>query len=80
MAQSFYSSQEYKEKQSQITKQIWEKKKLTFVYRRESRVCAREECGNCFSVRPSDEKVYCTRSCTGKVNNVKRGPMPEVVK
>lgn len=80
MVQAFYSSQEYKEKQSQITKQIWEKKKLTFIYKRENRFCARIGCGKFFITKPSDEKVYCTRSCAGMVNNVKRGPMPEIVK
>lgn len=72
MSHDFYYSKEYREKQSAITKENWRKGFFDFLYRREKRKCARKECGKIFEVKQSDPKIYCCRSCSGKVNNVGR--------
>lgn len=80
MTHDFYNSQEYKEKQSTATKENWRKGIFDFHFRREKRRCNRKGCNNSFETIPSDPKIYCSRSCSGKVNNVNRGPLPEEVK
>ncbi len=80
MSKDFYSSEEYKEKQSLITKQNWEKGTFNFCFRREKRMCARIGCGKIFEVKKSDPKIYCSKSCSAKVNNVERGSLSAEVK
>jgi len=80
MTHDFYNTQEYKEKQSTITKENWRKGIFDFHFRREKRRCNRKGCNNIFETIPSDPKIYCSRSCSGKVNNINRGPLPEEVK
>jgi len=80
MTHDFYNTQEYKEKQSTITKENWRKGIFNFHFRREKRRCDRKGCNNIFETIPSDPKIYCSRSCSGKVNNINRGPLPEEVK
>lgn len=80
MAHDFYNSKDYKERQSIITKKNWEKGIFDFRFRRERRKCARKECGKIFEVIPSNPKIYCCRSCASKVNNAKRGSLPEETK
>ena len=80
MSRDFYHSQEYREKQSAIMKANWRNGLFDFHYKREKRVCARKECNKTFEVIISDPKIYCSRSCAAKINNVKRGPRPKVVK
>ena len=72
MSRDFYNTQEYKEKQSAIMKENWKKGVFDFIFKREKRICARKECGKIFEVKQSDPKIYCCRSCSGKVNNVGR--------
>jgi hypothetical protein len=72
MPHDFYRNQEYKEKQSTIMKENWRKGIFNFRFKREKRICARKECGNIFEVQQSDPKIYCCRSCSGRVNNVGR--------
>ena len=76
----FYSTKEYRERQSAITKENWRKGIFNFRFKREKRICVRNGCGQTFEVIPSDPKIYCSRSCSGKVNNVNRGPLSEEVK
>ena len=80
MVYDFYNSNDYKERQSIITKENWKKGIFNFHYKRERRKCARKECDKIFEVIPSDPKIYCCRSCSGKVNNVGRGPLSEEIK
>lgn len=80
MTHDFYNNQEYKEKQSTITKENWKKGIFNFHFRREKRSCNRKGCNNIFETIPSDSRIYCSRSCSGKVNNINRGPLPEEVK
>jgi len=80
MTYDFYNNQEYKEKQSTITKENWKKGIFNFHFRREKRSCNRKGCNNIFETIPSDSRIYCSRSCSGKVNNINRGPLPEEVK
>jgi len=75
MADFFYNTREYKGKQSAITKENWKRGIFDFRYKREKRRCARKECGKVFKVIPSDPQVYCSQSCSCKVNNMKRGPL-----
>jgi len=50
------------------------------IRKREKRVCKRGGCGNIFETKPSDLKVYCSQSCSGKVNNIGRGPLSKEIK
>lgn len=72
MGHNSYHKKEYQELQSRIMKENWKKGLFDFVYKREKRICARKECGKEFEVQQSDPKIYCCRSCSGKVNNVGR--------
>lgn len=72
MPRNFYSNKEYREKQSAIMKENWRKGLFNFQYKRDKRICARKGCGKTFEVIPSNLKIYCCRSCAGKVNNVGR--------
>ena len=58
----------------------WRKGVFDFIFKREKRKCDRKECGKIFEVKQSDPKIYCCRSCAGKVNNVGRGPLNEETK
>jgi len=80
MSHDFYNTQEYKEKQSAITKENWKKGIFNFHYKREKKICARKECRKVFEVVPSNSKIYCSQSCAALVNNAKRGPMSETQK
>lgn len=80
MSRDFYISAGYREKQSKIMKENWKKGLFDFIRKREKRICARKECGNKFEVKPSDPKIYCCQSCSGKANNVCRGPLSEYTK
>ena len=80
MSYNFYQSKEYREKQSTITKENWRRGLFNFLYKKEKRRCPRKECGRTFEVVLSDPKIYCSRSCATKVNNIKRGRWPEEIK
>lgn len=80
MAHSFYSSKEYREKQSSIMKKKWSIGVFNSPYSREQRKCCRKECGKLFEVIKSDPKVYCGQSCFAIVNNHSRGGPPAEVR
>lgn len=61
-------------------KKNWGRGLFDFHYKRENRICAREKCSKSFMVQKGDPKIYCSKSCAAKVNNVKRGKWPEDVK
>lgn len=75
MKQDFYSTKKYRRKQSLITKKNWKTGYFDFLRKREKRKCKRIKCDKVFEVIPSNPKIYCSRSCSGKVNNVGRGPL-----
>jgi hypothetical protein len=72
MPRNFYSNKEYREKQSAIMKENWKKGIFNVIIKRDKRKCAREKCNNIFEVKQSDPKIYCCRSCSGRVNNLGR--------
>jgi len=80
MGHDFYYSKEYRERQGAITKENWRKGLFNFLYKREKRICARKGCGRTFEAVPSNPRIYCSKSCAAKVNNIKRGSWPEEVK
>ncbi|TFG35908.1 MAG: hypothetical protein E4H47_00215 [Parcubacteria group bacterium] len=80
MVYDFYNSKDYKRKQSNITKENWKKGIFNFHFKREKKKCARKECERVFEVIRSSPKIYCSKSCATKVNNVERGPHSEEVK
>jgi hypothetical protein len=80
MSYDFYQSKQYREKQSVLMKENWAKGLFDFRYKREKRICARKGCGKTFEVVPSNSKIYCSKSCATKVNNIKRGPWSEKIK
>lgn len=75
MKGNFYATKEYRKKQALITKENWNKGIFDFQYKKEIRRCARKECGKEFKVIPSDKKIYCSKSCSCKVNNKTRVPL-----
>lgn len=75
MDKSFYTTKEYKEKQSILMKENWRRGVFDFIYKKEKRICARENCDNKFEVTKSDPKMYCSHRCSAIVSNAKRGPM-----
>jgi len=75
MVYDFYNSNNYKKKQSVITKENWKKGIFNFRFKKEKRICARKECGKVFKTTPSNPKIYCSQSCAALVNNSKRGSM-----
>ncbi|MDO8474078.1 MAG: hypothetical protein Q7S62_00790 [bacterium] len=76
MSYSFYQTKEYKEKQSSLMKANWKKGLFDVLYKRTAKTCRRRGCTNVFEVKPSDEKIYCSRSCAASVVNVGRGSRP----
>ncbi len=50
-------------------KKNWAKGLFNFVLKREKRSCARKECKNGFEVMFSDPRIYCSSSCSARVNN-----------
>lgn len=80
MAHQFYKSQSYREKQSILTKANWQKGIFDYLYKKDKRVCKRKSCGKKFEVKLSDPKIYCSRSCSAMVNNLKRGNLPDYIK
>jgi|GEM_PF-368876 len=80
MANDFYKNLEYKKKQSRITKENWRKGIFNFYYKREKRKCARTGCSRIFETILSSQKIYCSQSCSTKVNNLKRDPPSEETK
>jgi len=80
MLKDFYSDKGYIKKQSLIMKENWKKGVFNFVFKREKRVCVRKGCGRMFEIKRSDPKIYCSQSCSAKVNNKKRGPLSEGTK
>lgn len=78
MRSSFYNSQEYREKQSALTREHWRKGTFDFLSRREKRTCARDGCAKEFHVVPHDPKKYCSQGCAAIVNNSKRRWSEEV--
>ncbi len=80
MIHRFYNSNDYKKKQSIITKENWKRGIFNFHLKKEERKCARKECGKIFEAIPSDPKIYCSQSCAALVNNKKRKPPSEETK
>jgi hypothetical protein len=77
---TFYSSTEYRDKQSRITKRNHDRGRYSHLRKLERRVCSRADCGQEFSVVPSNSKKFCGSSCAARVNNIKRGPRREETK
>ncbi len=73
MRPAFYDSSEYKKKQADITHLNWEKG--IFNHRLKdlvTRFCKNSECERSFQVKPYDQKIFCSHSCSAKVSNPKR--------
>jgi hypothetical protein len=69
MRPTFYQSDEYRRRQSEITRRNVEKGVYRHLKRREQRTCNRENCNQAFEVRLSDPKKFCSRGCSAKVTN-----------
>lgn len=70
MDRGFYQSQEYKQKQSLITRQNWLLGKYSLLRKSlQERVCKNSECGTVFLVKPSNPKLYCSSSCAAVDHN-----------
>ncbi|MCB9819038.1 hypothetical protein H6788_02550 [Candidatus Nomurabacteria bacterium] len=68
----FYSTKSYRHKQSEATKKQWQTGIYDNQRNRESRSCRRVDCNNCFEVKASNPKKYCSQHCAAVVNNSKR--------
>lgn len=76
----FYNSVMYKERQSEITKDGWQKGIYDFFRRREKRQCINPDCGKWFEAEPADPKKFCSRRCAAKINNPRRSNISLTVK
>jgi len=73
MPPAFYSSQEYKKKQSTIAQNNWRSNKNSSrVKSLETRLCKNIECNKSFRVKPYDVKIFCSESCAAHINNAGR--------
>ncbi len=72
MPYGFYSSEEYKKRQSILVKKAWKRGDFDFIRKKEERICRRKECNKIFIVKPSDPKVFCSQTCSAIVSNTGR--------
>ena len=68
----FYGSVKYKDRQSEITKNNWQKGTYDFFRNREKKQCIHPDCANWFEVGPANPKKFCSRKCAAQINNPKR--------
>lgn len=76
MSKDFYKSEEYRARQSAITKAQWKLGKFEAIRRIEKRQCIRVSCVVSFYVQRSDPKKFCTRRCAALVNSPGRHHEP----
>ncbi len=76
MRAAFYDSEEYRKKQSEITRANLEKGIYRHLKKQEQRICIREGCETRFTARPKDPKRFCSRNCSAKVTNSRRTQSP----
>jgi transcriptional regulator with XRE-family HTH domain len=69
---NFYNLVTYKKKQSETTRENWQKGIYKSLSKIEKRKCANPNCNKSFKVKQSSKKRFCSRSCAAKVNNPKR--------
>ena len=69
MKKDFYSSEEYKIKQSYLTAHNWQKGIFDFHRKRVKKYCKNENCKKIFFTIPSDHKIFCSHSCSAQLNN-----------
>lgn len=67
--ESFYTSKEYRLKQSLITKRNWKKGVFRFQEKKVLKICKRDECFSLFKTQLADPKSYCSGRCAASVNN-----------
>src|SRR3989338_9867238 len=72
MNKDFYSSPAYKKKQSLLTKENWRKGAFASLKKRIRKICQNSSCNISFYTTPSDQKVFCSKSCAVQINNHKR--------
>ena len=73
MPYAFYSSNEYRKKQALTTKSAWKRG----VYKNKVRplvlkICKNKQCSRIFYTKPSEPKIFCSRSCSASFNNLGR--------
>ena len=66
---TFYDSKRYRELQRERSLKAWSIRKKSFQYKRETRVCVGENCGAKFNVVPSEQKRFCSQSCSTRSIN-----------
>lgn len=70
---TFYSNSDYKEKQSRIVKNNWQKGIYSSLVKEpEKRTCRNNFCGKSFFVKPYEEKIFCSKNCSASFNNKRR--------
>jgi hypothetical protein len=72
MRDTFYDSDEYRKKQSAITKRNTELGLYEHLKKQVTRVCARESCIESFVTHQADPKRFCGRSCSASASNTGR--------
>ena len=80
MSKDFYKSEQYRAKQSVLTKQAWQSGRFDIIYKKLKKLCRRKGCGNSFAIQPSDPKVYCSRRCAALINSPRRTHSEETKK
>ncbi|MGD0976941.1 MAG: hypothetical protein ABR875_01430 [Minisyncoccia bacterium] len=72
MSYDFYKSEDYRQRQSILTKLNWQKGVFDHRIRNEKRICKRRGCHKVFYAKPSNPKVFCSISCAAIYNNTGR--------
>lgn len=73
MRPSFYNDATYRKNQSSITKELWQKGRYNHLIKSLIiRHCQNRKCGTSFSIKPYIPKIFCSKSCSVTVNNLKR--------
>ena len=73
MSFGFYSSQDYKKKQSEIAKTNWKKGRYnSLLGPTKTRVCKNILCQKTFQVKSYSSKLFCSRGCSVHTHNLGR--------
>ncbi len=72
MEKTFYTSEGYKQRQSSLAKENWEKGLYDFFRKQIKKTCSYHNCGKIFFTTPSNPKKFCSSSCAAKVTNRER--------
>src|SRR5258708_37847066 len=70
MPYNFYLEKEYRERQSKLTKESWQRGEHDLLIKPlETRHCKNPDCKILFKVKPYEDKIFCSKKCSAHTNN-----------